>query len=88
MAAVVATTPTTVRPRPPREQTAGTYRVRLAFHAPGHGGDHAHHQHGAAKPAATGHLVVLVNDADDRRAGTLSAHQWPRSMRTRRRRAP
>jgi uncharacterized protein involved in high-affinity Fe2+ transport len=47
---------------PAREQTAGSYRVRLAFHTPGHGGDHAHHQHGAAKPASTGHLVVLVND--------------------------
>ncbi|MET0484444.1 MAG: iron transporter [Candidatus Rokuibacteriota bacterium] len=47
---------------PAREQTAGSYRVRLAFHAPGQGGDHAHHQHGAAKPAPAGHLVVLVND--------------------------
>jgi uncharacterized protein involved in high-affinity Fe2+ transport len=47
---------------PAREQTAGSYRVRLAFHAPGQGGDHAHHQQGAAKPAPAGHLVVLVND--------------------------
>ena len=47
---------------PSREQTAGSYRVRLAFHAPGHGGEHAHHQHTAAKPAPSGHLVVLVND--------------------------
>ncbi|HVG78421.1 MAG TPA: c-type cytochrome [Patescibacteria group bacterium] len=47
---------------PAREQTAGSYRVRLAFHAPGQGGDHAHHQHGAAKPAPAGHLGVLVND--------------------------
>ena len=37
----------------PREQTAGGYRVRLAFlpaAADGHG-DHAEHQHGAAAPA-------------------------------------
>ena len=48
---------------PAREQTAGSYRVRLAFHAPGQGGDHAQHDHAAAKPtAAAGHLVVLVTD--------------------------
>ena len=48
---------------PAREQTAGSYKVRLAFHAPGQGGDHAHHDHAAAKPTASaGHLVVLVTD--------------------------
>jgi hypothetical protein len=48
---------------PAREQTAGSYRVRLAFHAAGPGGDHAHHDHAAAKPSSSaGHLVVLVND--------------------------
>jgi hypothetical protein len=50
-----------------REQNAGSYRVRLAFHAAGghgggHGGDHAHHGHAPAKTTAAGHLVVLIND--------------------------
>jgi len=47
---------------PAREQTAGSYRVRLAFHASGQGGDHAHHGHAAAATTAAGHLVLLVND--------------------------
>ena len=55
----------------PREQTAGGYRVRLAFlptAAEGHG-DHAHHQHGAAAPAGKGQpmgkgrLVAFIADA-------------------------
>jgi len=48
----------------PREQTAGGYRVRLAFlpiAAEGHG-DHAH-QHGAGAPAGKGRLVAFVADA-------------------------
>jgi len=46
-----------------REQTAGNYRVRLAFHGASQGGgDHAHHGQGAATTTAAGHLVVLVND--------------------------
>jgi hypothetical protein len=47
---------------PAREQIAGSYRVRVAFHASGQGGDHAHHGHAAAATTAAGHLVVLVND--------------------------
>ena len=48
---------------PAREQTAGSYRVRLAFHAPGQGGDHAQHEHARGQALAPGgHLVVLVND--------------------------
>ena len=47
---------------PAREQTTGSYRVRLAFHGSGQGGDHAHHGHGAAATTSAGHLVVLVND--------------------------
>jgi cytochrome c/Fe2+ transport protein len=48
---------------PAREQTAGNYRVRLAFHGASQGGgDHAHHGQGAATTTAAGHLVVLVND--------------------------
>jgi len=55
----------------PREQTAGGYRVRLAFlpiAAEGHG-DHAQHQHGAGAPAGKGQplgkgrLVAFVADA-------------------------
>ena len=55
----------------PREQTAGGYRVRLAFlpiAAEGHG-DHAHHQHGAGAPAGKGQplgkgrLVAFIADA-------------------------
>jgi hypothetical protein len=55
----------------PREQTAGGYRVRLAFlpaAADGHG-EHAQHQHGAGAPAGTGQslgkgrLVVFIADA-------------------------
>jgi hypothetical protein len=48
----------------PREQTAGGYRVRLAFlpiAAEGHG-DHAH-QHGAGAPAGKGRLVAFIADA-------------------------
>ena len=47
---------------PPREQTSGSYRVRLAFHGSSPGGDHAHQGHGAAATTSAGHLVVLVND--------------------------
>jgi hypothetical protein len=46
------------------EQTAGGYRVRLAFlpiAAEGHG-DHAH-QHGARAPAGKGRLVAFIADA-------------------------
>jgi hypothetical protein len=46
------------------EQTAGGYRVRLAFlpiAAEGHG-DHAH-QHGAGPPAGKGRLVAFIADA-------------------------
>jgi hypothetical protein len=46
------------------EQTAGGYRVRLAFlpiAAEGHG-DHAH-QHGAGAPAGKGRLVAFIADA-------------------------
>ena len=50
----------------PREQTAGGYRVRLAFlpagAADGHG-DHAHHQHGAGATPAKGRMVVFLADA-------------------------
>jgi Cytochrome c len=54
----------------PREQTAGGYRVRLAFlpAADGHG-DHAQHQHGGGAPASTGQplgkgrLVAFIADA-------------------------
>ena len=58
-------------PDQPREQTAGGYRVRLAFlpaAADGHG-DHAHPQHGAGAPAGQGpglgkgRLVVFIADA-------------------------
>jgi hypothetical protein len=48
----------------PREQTAGGYRVRLAFlptAAEGHG-DHAH-RHGAGAPAGKGRLVAFIADA-------------------------
>jgi hypothetical protein len=55
----------------PREQTAGGYRVRLAFlpiAAEGHG-DHAHHQHGTGPPTGKGpslgkgRLVAFIADA-------------------------
>ena len=53
----------------PREQTAGGYRVRLAFlpiAAEGHG-DHAHHQHGSAPAGRVslgkGRLVAFIADA-------------------------
>jgi uncharacterized protein involved in high-affinity Fe2+ transport len=42
---------------PTREQTAGPYRLRLEYHAPGH---HAHHSAGGAPP--TGHLMAFVTD--------------------------
>jgi hypothetical protein len=48
----------------PLEQTAGGYRVRLAFlpiAAEGHG-DHAH-QHGAGAPAGKGRLAAFIADA-------------------------
>jgi mono/diheme cytochrome c family protein len=49
---------------PAREQTAGPYRVRVAYHE---GDDaHAHHHgggHGAMKPAPA-HLMVFVTDAE------------------------
>ena len=48
-----------------REQTAGRYRVRLAYQAPGGADGHRHdggHQHGPASPAASGHLMVFVVD--------------------------
>jgi hypothetical protein len=44
---------------PAREQTAGPYRVRIEYHARGHGG-HGHHL-GAA--GAAGHLMAFVTDA-------------------------
>ncbi len=56
---------------PPRERTAGGYRVRLALlpgSVDGHG-DHAHHPRGAGAPAGQGpgksknRLVVFVSDA-------------------------
>jgi mono/diheme cytochrome c family protein len=42
---------------PTREQTAGPYRLRVAYHAPG---QHAHHSAGGAPP--TGHLMAFVTD--------------------------
>ena len=54
-----------------REQTAGGYRVRLAFlpAAADGQGDHAHHQHGGGTPAGNGQplgkgrLVAFITDA-------------------------
>jgi len=49
----------------PREQTAGGYRVRLAFlpiAAEGHG-PHAEHQHGADQSKGKGRLVAFITDA-------------------------
>jgi len=45
---------------PMREQTAGPYRVRVEYHAKGHGA-HAHHGGGGAPSA--GHLMAFVTDA-------------------------
>ena len=55
---------------PPREQTAGGYRVRVAYAAPGgQGGGHQHgqmqgqHMHHGGDGAGPGHLMVFVTDA-------------------------
>ena len=42
---------------PTREQTAGPYRLRVEYHAPG---QHAHHSAGGSPP--TGHLMAFVTD--------------------------
>ena len=47
------TTLTTARPARPRADCR-QYSVRLAFHAPGQGGDHAQHDHAAAKRLGVG----------------------------------
>lgn len=48
------------------EKTVGSYRIRLAYMAPGGGGhDHDHgggHQHGAAAAPKAGHVMVFVTD--------------------------
>jgi hypothetical protein len=53
---------------PPRERTAGPYRVRLEYHGPAasheHGGHGAGgHAHGAPAARPAGHLMVFVADA-------------------------
>ena len=49
---------------PAREQTVGPYRVRLQYAEPDAGDKHAHHHGGGTPAKRTGHLMVLVSDAE------------------------